>query len=568
MTSSTEQPREPPTAWKRRRDNQAARAFAAHQRGVAVLGREEAATVREQAAGIRADAAQFRDLGARTRDDAARVRDSAALVRDMAARTRDQATKTREEATRRRLLARSEIPASSFWQELLELDRVASQQSREAATHDRDAAGLDRTAADKDRDAAERDRTAAARDREAADKDREAAEKDRVAADADRAAADSDRAEADQELVVAEGHLTQTERQALLGRMAAEIAHQINNPLAALLTNLASMQAFSSPELAPMLADAAQAAGRISEVVVELKAWLSGTGPTAVSEVIDFPALVRSALQLTPEVERAALVTVELLPTGTIQGSASRLSLVISSLLSNAAQAIAGPRDGNRISLRLHEEAGMACFEVVDTGVGIDPSVLPHIFEPLFTTRQGEGTRGLGLALCRRIVTDHGGFLTVETEVGVGTTLLVRLPCVQRSVVKPVPGAPRATVLLIDDDVVLSRSLGRLLATRCMVTFAHNGAEALAQLTAPGASFDVVLCDVMMPVLNGLELHRELLRVAPAIAAQLIFLSGGATTREAALFLESVPNTVVQKPFDIHALFSLSAARAAHRTTA
>lgn len=208
----------------------------------------------------------------------------------------------------------------------------------------------------------------------------------------------------------------------------------------------------------------------------------------------------------------------------------------------------------------------MACLEVVDTGVGIDSKVLPHIFEPLFTTREGEGTRGLGLALCRRIVTDHGGLLTVETKVGVGTTLLVRLPCGQQPGAKL--GARRATVLLIDDDVVLSRSLGRLPATRFEVSFAHNGAEALEQLTAPGASFDVVLCDLMMPVLNGLELHHELLRVAPAIAAQLIFLSGGATTHEAALFLESVPNTVVEKPFDVRALFALIASRAASRVTA
>ncbi len=544
-------------AWKNRTRVRESRAFAALQRDHAATGREEAAAVREEAAALRVGAAMVRDVGARTRDDAARVRDSAALVREQAAQARDLATRTREEATRRRLLKRD--PAdSTAWSEILELDRLAAEQNREAANHDRAAVTLDRTAAEKDRDAADRDREAAGRDREAAEKDRLAAEKDRSAADADRLAADSDRHDSEADLVMAEDQLSRADRLAALGRLAAGLAHEINNPLAAVLLNLQTIErelkgGSSREDLLAVTSDARLAGERVSQVIVDVRTWFQGESGTPSLTVVDLGSIIDDAVRLThAELRPITKVAVELQPVPGVLGSPLRLGQVLTNLLLNAATAMTGGPDRNLIRIVVKPHGGGVRVDVSDTGSGITPEVLPYIFDPFFTTHEGHGGSGLGLAMCHRIVADHAGELTVESKVGAGTTFHVDLPA---HVARLQP-----KVLLIDDDAAFCRSMVRVLSG-CAVTVASNGREGLEQLRAPGAEFDVVLCDVMMPVLNGLEFYRQLSATDPTRAAAVIFVSGGATTEETSAFLESLPNVVLKKPFEIPTLIELIAER-------
>lgn len=559
------------SAWKNRQSSMHSRAHAAIQREAAAGGREEAATGRAQASGLRSEAAQGRDEGARIRDEAARVRDSAALVLEQAARARDNATRTRGTATRLRLLEEAPL-GSAGWQELLDLDRVAAEQSYEAAGHDREAARLDRDAADKDRNAAEADRSAALNDRLAADKDRVAADKDRAAAEADRAAADTDRQGCQEELSLAEDRLTRADRLAAMGRLAAGIAHELNNPLAALLNTLTVIEAEQGDgqaplDLATLVADARLAAERIAHVVADMRAWLHGGGEQTAREILDLPRLIDESLRLTAlELGGKARVVVDLEPTPPVWGVPSRVSQVLINLILNAANALSGPKETNELHLSVRSDGVTVTLEIRDTGVGIAPAVLPHIFDPFFTTREGQGGTGLGLAMCQRIVTDHGGTLQVESTLGRGTTCRVQLPCGDAPALQPRarPAAPRrAQVLIIDDDADFTRSLGRLLASRCEVTIAANGSEGLALLLGPGARWDLVLCDLMMPVMNGRELHARLREVAPRLATALVFISGGATTDATADFLAALPNLQLQKPFDTQQLFRLIEARAA-----
>lgn len=551
--------------WKNRHASVQARAFAAHQRELAAAVRSEAAGVREEAAHIRAGAALVRDDGARTRDDAARVRDSAAVVRDLAARARDLATRAREEATRRRLIKGATLDRAA-WEAILQLDAEASDKSREAATHDRDAAALDRTAADKDRDAAERDRTAAATDRTAADKDRVAADKDCAAADADRAAADSDRRTSEHDLAEAEDRLTRAERLAAMGRMAAGIAHEINNPLAALMMTLSSMDdalaGHDRAELARCVADARLATEHIAHVVGDMKTWLYGDAQ-APRQANDLALLITEAVRLTAlEMNPVARVELALEPLPMVRGVRVRLSQVLINLLLNAAQAFPQPSAANVVRVTARSQGTGVHLEVQDTGRGIPPELLPHLFDPFFTTREGGGGSGLGLSMCERIIADHGGTLSVHSVPGEGSTFSIDLPCGTAAEAASPPGKVR--LLLIDDDAAFARSMVRLLSTRCAVTVAVNGREGLAELTAPGAAWDVVLCDLMMPVMNGLQLHRELSAVAPHLAAELVFISGGATTAETAAFLSGLPNVQLQKPFEAQRLFELIEMRVKH----
>ncbi len=543
------------------------RAFSARQRDVAAAGRASGAQVREHAASIRAEAARVRDDAARTRDDGARVRDQAAQVRDQAAKARDLATQTREEALRRRLL-KPEPGNAEGWKEIVELDRQASEQSRLAAQHDREAATLDRAAADKDRHAAEQDRSAATRDREASDKDRDAAEQDRLAADADRDAADSDRADSEQDLLATHDQLLKTERVASLGQFAASMAHELNNPLAALRLTLSSMgneltdATPQSAALRPMLDDATLASDRITHVVTEMLAWIKGGDGQPAHRVVNLTQVVNDAVSLARVVVNAAArLVLDVKPTPPVQGVAASLSQVLTNLLVNAAHAITGPQASNEIRLKVWAEGGKAFLELHDTGSGIDPAVLPRIFDPFFTTREHQGGTGLGLAVAERGVTQHGGTLTVTSEVGVGTTFLVTLPCADEQA--GASRAQRAKVLVVDDDVNFARSLVRLLSPTYEVTVAVNGKEGLAAVLAAGARFDVVLCDLMMPVMSGAEFYRQLKQVAPTVAASVVFMSGGATTPEATSLLAGLPNVLLSKPFDTHALLTLIEQRSA-----
>jgi signal transduction histidine kinase/CheY-like chemotaxis protein len=525
-----------------------------------------------QAVDIRAHAARARDDGARTRDEGARVREQAAQVRDHAAHARDLATQTRDEALRRRLLQREPGPADE-WKAIVELDRQAAEQSRLAANDDRDAAGLDRTAADKDRDAAEHDRSAASTDREASDKDREAAEHDRRAADADRDAADADRADTEQDLLGTSEQLVRTERVASLGQFAASMAHELNNPLTALQLTLSSMTeelaqlTTPSAGLGPMLADATLATSRIAHVVHELLAWIRGGDDLPAHKVVNLTQVVHDAVTLVrAEVGAAARLVLDVTPTPPVQGVAASLSQVLTNLLVNAAHAITGPRERNEIGLRVWAEGPSAFLELRDTGGGITPEVLPHIFDPFFTTREHQGGTGLGLAVVARIVAQHHGTLTVKTLVGTGTTFLVTLPCAEGPRAVPTP-ATRARVLVIDDDVTFVRSLVRLLNPTCEVTVAVNGQEGLEAVTRLGARFDVVLCDLMMPVMTGAEFYRQLVVLAPAVATGVVFISGGATTPETGALLASLPNVLLHKPFDTRALLALIDQRCEHPTS-
>ena len=248
-----------------------------------------------------------------------------------------------------------------------------------------------------------------------------------------------------------------------------------------------------------------------------------------------------------------------------MQASETRLGQVFLNLVVNAAQAIAeGRANDNAITVTTGVAPdGQVVVEIADTGCGMPPEVLARLFTPFFTTKPvGVGT-GLGLSICQRIVTGFGGAITVTSEVGHGTTFRIVLPRARRedtgerpaTLADPVPRR-RGRILVIDDEPMITKALGRTLAGDHAVTSVSSAGEAMALLaTAP--LFDVILCDIMMPQMTGVELYDELRRRDPALADRIIFLTGGAFTSSTRAFLDSVPNQRVEKPFDPHHLRTL-----------
>ena len=202
---------------------------------------------------------------------------------------------------------------------------------------------------------------------------------------------------------------------------------------------------------------------------------------------------------------------------------------------------------------------GRAVLEVADNGEGIPAEVLPRIFDPFFTTKpHGVGT-GLGLSICHGIVAALGGQVTCHSEPGSGTTFRVALPTIE-PLDSPIPvrksDAPaagsgrRARVLVVDDEVPIANTLRELLSLEHDVVAVTSGREAL-DVVHRSADFDVILCDLMMPGMSGIDLYQKLREARPGLEQRIVFMTGGAFTARAAEFLASVDNRRIEKPFSL-----------------
>jgi CheY-like chemotaxis protein/anti-sigma regulatory factor (Ser/Thr protein kinase) len=244
----------------------------------------------------------------------------------------------------------------------------------------------------------------------------------------------------------------------------------------------------------------------------------------------------------------------------------ARLGQVLLNLLVNAAQAMPeGHASLNQIRVATRTAAnGCVVIEVRDTGMGIPKEIMGRIFDPFFTTKPvGVGT-GLGLALCQRMVIDLGGEIDVESEAGRGALFRVTLPPATGASRAPAPATVRAEptrrarVLVIDDEVAIGRALQRSLGRHHDVVNLTSGKEALARIAA-GERFDVILSDLMMPDVTGIEIYEGLSKIDLGQAKRMVFLTGGAFTPQAREFLGGVPNICIEKPFDVPHLLEIIA---------
>jgi PAS domain S-box-containing protein len=358
-----------------------------------------------------------------------------------------------------------------------------------------------------------------------------------------------------------------SDRMASIGMLAAGVAHEINNPLAAIMANLElahrdlTAQAPDS-ELVDMLNDARIAAERVRLIVRDLKIFSRHeevrSGPVDVNRVLE--SSIRMAWN---EIRHRAQLQKDFAPNLVVQGAESRLGQVFLNLMVNAAQAIPeGKVESHliRVTSRI-DERGWVCVEVSDSGSGITADQLGQLFRPFFTTKpEGIGT-GLGLVICHRIVTALGGEIQVESKPGQGSTFRVLLPPAHGTAASPQPTAPapaprRARVLVVDDEPQLAPAIGRMLEAEHEVSINTSAADALGRVLG-GERFDLILCDLMMPQMTGMQLHAALVEKAPTQAERMVFLTGGAFTPGARAFLEAVPNEYLEKPFDREQLRAL-----------
>ncbi|MBI3893202.1 MAG: response regulator [Candidatus Wallbacteria bacterium] len=348
---------------------------------------------------------------------------------------------------------------------------------------------------------------------------------------------------------------------AALGTMAGALAHDINNPLSVMLGTLGFViedLKDTRPELKKSLQLVERNAWNLVEIVRNfLKLSRVGRGErksVMLDHVIsDILALLGKHLAVV-----GIRVNVEIEPgLPLVEGDETQFQQILLNLIMNARDAMG--RDGC-LTLRGRRDGAHVVIEVSDTGPGIPPELLDHIFETFFTTKApGKGT-GLGLAICRTLSQGHGGTLDVSTEVGKGATFTLRFPAIEptRRTTSRTPETPQLTplaqalnVLAVDDEPEVLEIHRRSLARAgCRGAFFTSPVQALSEFV-PGC-FDLALIDIRMPEMNGFELTGALLRLDSTLP--IVIVSGALLTDIDGEFSRSGAMGYLGKPFRLDSL--------------
>ena len=364
------------------------------------------------------------------------------------------------------------------------------------------------------------------------------------------------------EQIVAERtqRLLQSEKIATMGALLAGVAHELNNPLAVVLGQCHLLaESVQDPPTVARAAKIKAAADRCVRIVRNFLALARQQAPERGQ--VRLNEVVRAAVELLAYELRIDNVGVSLslaedLPS--LWADGHQLHQVLVNIIANAHHALRRGSARRQLSIATQSDDAtqQVRLEIADTGPGIPAEIRAKIFEPFFTTKPaGQGT-GLGLSLCRGIIEEHGGIITVASEPGQGTTFTITLPVVPRPAGADEPGVAEApapvgpkAILVVDDErelaEVLAEALGRDGHT---VEIACNGADALRRLEQHG--YDLVVSDTKMPIMDGIAFYRELERRFPALGKRIIFVTGDVLDAEKRRFLESSGAPFLTKPFD------------------
>jgi len=334
--------------------------------------------------------------------------------------------------------------------------------------------------------------------------------------------------------------MQRADRLAAVGELAAGIAHEINNALAAIFGQTVANEPRSAAELRAALARVDAQGRRIAEIVQGVLGFARPRAPRPVS--VDLAALAAKTLELLRHDLGRQAVRLETdfapdLPPA--EADPQQLQQVLLNLFGNAIQAMAGRADA-WLRVEVRGDGDRLALRVSDGGPGIAAEILPRIFDPFFSTKS-EGS-GLGLSVSYAIARAHGGDLRVESPPGRGAVFTLLLP-----VAAPAADAVLERALLVDDDPEVAEALTAMLVKEGLsVVCVATGTEGMARLAHE--AWDVVFLDVRLPDLSGPEIYRRLAELRPALAQRVVFVTGGVWRSESRLRQELPPQPILPKP--------------------
>jgi len=386
--------------------------------------------------------------------------------------------------------------------------------------------------------------------------------------------------------------LLQTEKMAALGQTISGVAHELNNPLATILS-WAERLSEHSVDNAPLkrgLDVILSESERAARIVRNLLTFARKRQSTRA--LVDLNEIIRETLNLRAYEQRITNITViPALAAGlpAVFADGHQVKQVLLNLLMNAEQAMLGANGRGTIVIRTWHDSGkqMVVMEVNDDGPGVAEDVKGKIFDPFFTTKEvGKGT-GLGLTVAYAIVQEHGGRIRLESRTGAGASFFVEFPVsptgkatpARRLHATPGAGAPPvappavaaatpvardefkgARVLVVEDEPALASAVKEAFVDAgFVVDRAGDGEEGLARVAEH--HYDLIVCDLKMPRVDGIRFYRAMTAATPALARRVIFVTGDVAGTDAERFLEDSGCRWLSKPFRLGDL--LRAAREA-----
>ena len=358
--------------------------------------------------------------------------------------------------------------------------------------------------------------------------------------------------------------LLQAEKMAALGQTISGVAHELNNPLATILNwaeRLSQQKPLADP-IARGLETILGEADRAARIVRNLLTFARKRQTTRA--MVDVNQVVRETLALRAYEQRLSnLSVVDALAAGLPQvfADSHQVQQVLLNLIINAEQAMISAHGRGVLVVRTWQDSDResVIIEVNDDGPGIPDDLQPKIFDPFFTTKEvGKGT-GLGLTVAYTIVQEHGGRIWITSRPGGGASFFVELP-VTGGKWGAAPGRPRPrldptarvaggeAILVVEDEAPLAAAVADALRDAgYVVATAADGEQALAVISE--RPFDLVICDLKMPKVDGMTFYRRLTASAPDVARRVIFVTGDVAGTEAETFLRESGCRWLAKPF-------------------
>jgi two-component system cell cycle sensor histidine kinase/response regulator CckA len=357
--------------------------------------------------------------------------------------------------------------------------------------------------------------------------------------------------------------LLQAEKMAALGQTISGVAHELNNPLATILSWAERLSRRPGLEdairrgLETILGESERAA----RIVRNLLTFARKRQTTRA--MVDVNQVARETLALRAYEQRVSNITVlDALAAGLPQVFADgyQLQQVVLNLVINAEQAMLSANGRGTLVVRTWHDAEQesVVLEINDDGPGIPADLQPKIFDPFFTTKEvGQGT-GLGLTVAYAIVQEHGGRIRLESRPGAGASFYVEMPVsggqlppgplVRKRFSETIEAVAGASVLVVEDEAALASAVTDALRDAgYLVEHAPDGEEALAMVKAQ--AFDAVICDLKMPRLDGKAFYKALSAGTPDLARRVIFVTGDVAGTDAEGFLEQSGCRWLAKPF-------------------
>jgi signal transduction histidine kinase len=363
----------------------------------------------------------------------------------------------------------------------------------------------------------------------------------------------------------------ESDRAHALSMLVASVAHEINNPLTYVTGNVelalrAIEDGAPQASLHSLLSAVRDGAQRVAFIVQLLSTFADGAehGTRLINPLRALDAAVRLAMHVIRP--RARLI---FLPASTpkVLANEARLAQVFLNLLVNAARAIPeGAPSMNEVRIRTDHTPAHAVFEITDTGPGIAPAEHGEIFEPFPESGAQPSSAGISLAITRDVVERFGGRLHMRSTLGKGTTFRIELPAVETAVAEEEPATqmephrklqeqePRPRILVIDDEPLVGRLVEAALS-EYPVDVVTDPSEGMLRLSE--GPYDLVLCDLKMPNISGIEIYARLSARRPELCGRFVLMTGAAAEQEVLEFVERAQVPVLRKPFAIRELQQL-----------